>query len=200
MIAALLPRPASGQEASEEFAGNRPIRVGVIGSAAFPRPLAIEGVIGLGRRAILGVEYATTPAITIAHVRTTVWGVAGDARIFPFRGPFFLGLRAGVQHLDGSDSVSSGATGPLTASLAATTWYVNPRVGVLWTFDPGITIGLNAGVQIPVADSETTSPTTVPGAPSQAVSSAVGQATSATDVFVRRVVPTFDLLQLGYVY
>jgi hypothetical protein len=193
-------RPAAAQEADLEAAGDRPLHLGVLGGVAFPRPFSVEGVVGVGQRMLVGVEYGVSPAVTISGVRTTLWGVAGDARVFPFRGPFFVGLRAGMQRLDASGSASFGPVGPIDASIMATTWYVNPRVGVLWTIKPGLTLGVNAGLQIPVSVSESMSPATFEGAPPQVVAGATGQVNQIVSPIARHVLPTFDLLQLGYVY
>jgi hypothetical protein len=193
-------RSARAQEAEAETGAERPLHVGALAGVAFPRPLSVEAVVGLGRRGVVGVEYGVLPALTISGVRTTLWGVAGDARIFPFRGPFFVGVRAGVQRLDAAGRATFGSAPPIDASLAVTTWYVNPRIGVLWTLGPGVTIGLNAGAQVPVAVSESSSPASFPGAPPQAVATATGRVASVVTPVTRQVLPTFDLLQLGYVY
>jgi hypothetical protein len=58
---------------------------------------------------------------------------------------------------------------------------------------------MNAGVEIPVA---VTQSTTLPalGSLPPVVSNAIGPVTSSIDMLTERVLPTFDLLELGYVY
>jgi hypothetical protein len=202
-LIALAGAPAAAQEREQPTASGpsaRPVHVGAVAGLAFPRPIAAEVMVCVERRAILGVEYSALPAITIAGIRTTLWGVAGDARVFPFHAPFFVGLRAGMQHLGASGSASFPSTGPVAASLTATTWYLNPRVGVLWTFDSGITLGLDAGVQVPVATSESRTTAGLANVPPQVVDDGFARVTSVSDPIVRGVLPTFDLLQFGYTY
>src|SRR6476619_7130758 len=66
------------------------IRVGALAGVGFPRPITIEGVVGVGRAIAVGAEYGFMPDSTIGGVDLTLWSLSGDARIFPFRSPFFL--------------------------------------------------------------------------------------------------------------
>ncbi|MGD0674154.1 MAG: hypothetical protein ABSC94_01970 [Polyangiaceae bacterium] len=165
---------------------------------AFPRPLSVEAVAGL-THGLIGIEYAVLPAVTLGGARVALWAVAADARIFPFRGPLFVGLRGGLQRLAASDTVALGGRASIIESVAVSTWFINPRVGILWTLKPGVTFGMNAGVEIPVA---VTQSTTLPalGSLPPVVSNAIGPVTSSIDMLTERVLPTFDLLELGYVY
>jgi hypothetical protein len=69
------------------------------------------------------------------------------------------------------------------------TTFVNPRIGLLWTFGPGFSIGMDAGIQFPVSSSTTSS---LP-----AGTTASQRATSIADTFGNSVIPTIDLLRLG---
>src|SRR5581483_368746 len=77
-------------------------QVGAIGGVGFPRPLAIEGMVKIERTFGLGLEYGALPTITTPNVEVSYWSVAGDARYFFMRGPFFIGLKVGMQHLAAS--------------------------------------------------------------------------------------------------
>src|SRR5438128_2668827 len=81
------PEADNGRSTSDDH-----VRVGALGGVGFPRPLMIEGVIGIERALAVGVEYGFMPQSSIADVDMTLWSLAGTARVFPFRGPFFLGL------------------------------------------------------------------------------------------------------------
>jgi hypothetical protein len=169
------------------------VRVGALGSLGFPRPLAIEGLVKIERRLVLGVEYSFLPPMTFSDVRATLWALAGDARFFPFGGgPFFLGARAGRQHLGLSTTVQVPSYGAASGSAEVDTWFVNPRLGLLWTWKPGLTLGIDAGVQIPLSSSQ--SSTLPPG-----VSPPAGVA-SAADTLGRGVLPTIDLLEAGILF
>lgn len=165
------------------------VDVGVLAGAGFPRPLAIEGVVGIDHLVLFGAEYSALPQVTISGVQTNLWAVAGDVRIFPTRGSFFIGLRAGRQHLGEQGSLTV-ASQTLTASQTADTTFVNPRIGFLWRWQ-ALALGIDAGVQIPVNTS--TSSTLPPGiTPPSAV-------TTVTNTLSQSVIPTVDLLRIGVV-
>ncbi len=67
------------------------------------------------------------------------------------------------------------------------TWFANPRVGALWTFKSGFSIGFDAGVELPMTSSVSGS--------SQAM--AIPALTSAASTLGKTVLPTIDLLQMG---
>jgi hypothetical protein len=167
------------------------LRLGAIGGVGFPRPLAIEGLVKIERTVALGLEYSLLPNLTISNVHTSFWAIAADARIFPFGGAFFVGLRAGHQHLQGETTVAAGGYS-LDESLAIDTWFINPRIGLLWTWSPGFTFGMEAGAQIPL--SATTASTLPSGV---AVSSDL---TSAANTFGKHVLPTVDLIRIGWLF
>jgi hypothetical protein len=164
--------------------------LGALGSLGFPRPLSIEGVLVIDRLLLVGAEYGALPTTTVAGVQGNLWSIAADVRVFPFRNAFFLGLRAGRQHLDESTTVTIAGLGSASATIGADTTFVNPRIGFLWSFH-AFKLGIDAGAQIPVSSSSTS---TVPaGLPIPSalldVNRALGQ----------QVIPTIDLLQIGVV-
>lgn len=195
-IAAILgATTASGARATEEDEEARAaqrVRVGALAGAGFPRPLAFEGVVKVGKAATLGAEYSLLPAMTIAGVRTSFWALAATARVFPFGGPFFVGLRGGKQHLEGDTSLEVPTYGAIREAMSADTWFVNPHVGLLWTWSPGFTFAVDAGAQIPIA--WTSASTLPPGI----------TATQTLDDIVHtmggRVIPTVDLLRAGWLF
>jgi hypothetical protein len=167
-------------------APNRP-RIGAIGGVGFPRPLAIEGMVLLGTQGALGAEYGVLPTLTVGGVQVGLWSVAGDARFFPFRGAFFVGLRAGRQHIGASTTVALGSHGSAPEELSFDSWFVNPRVGFLWASRSGLAFGMEAGIQVPVGASVSS---TLP-------LSLVPQAQSTADTIGNTVIPTFDLFRVG---
>jgi hypothetical protein len=165
-----------------------PVRVSVLGGVGFPRPLAIDGLVIFGARVALGVEYGALPTTTIADVKTSMWAFSADARFFPIRGaPLFVGVRAGRQHVDASTTITIPRFGPFSEALALDSWFVNPRVGLLWASHAGIAFGTEAGLQIPIAPSvSSTLPLSlVPGA--QHTAESLGSS----------VLPTIDVVRLG---
>ncbi len=180
--------PAPGEKGAAH--GTSSFDLGVLGGVGFPRPLAVEGVVELDKLVLIGVEYSALPQTTISGAQTTLWALAGDARVFPFRNGFFLGLRAGKQHLGELASISVAGAGSLSATQTVDTIFVNPRLGFLWTWH-ALALGIDAGVQIPVSASTSSNlPAGVSPPPGVAdVTHALGQG----------VLPTIDLLRIGVV-
>jgi hypothetical protein len=167
--------------------GVTPLRVGVIAGLGFPRPLAVEAIGEVSEVVALGVEYGALPKITVAGVDADLWSLAGDVRVFPFRGPFFLGLRAGRQHVGATTSVAIMSFGSATEVLGLDSWFLNPRVGFLWTTREGLTLGVEAGVQFPLS----------PSVSSTLPLSLYPAAQRTVDALGSSVIPTVDLLRIG---
>ncbi len=165
------------------------VHVGVLGGVGFPRPLAIEGVLQFDRLVLIGGEYSALPTTSFSGVETSLWAIAADLRVFPMRNGFFVGLRAGKQHLGESATVTvSGVTA--TGGNSADTTFLNPRLGFLWNWH-ALALGIDAGVQIPIL---TSSVSTLPAgvtAPSGAV--------DLSHFLSQSVIPTVDLLRIGVV-
>lgn len=166
----------------------RRIRAGAIAGFGFPRPIAVEALAKIDDRLAVGIEYGAMPTISVARVDATTWSLAGDARLFPFGGALFVGVRAGHQHIGAETSLA-----PLSnrrAELTIDSWYVNPRVGMLWTSPIGLTLGAEVGVQIPFASTLSTN-----------IPSSFERAKTAIDIangLGRRVIPTIDVLRVGF--
>jgi hypothetical protein len=108
--------------------------------------------------------------------------IAGDVRGVPWRGVFVIAVKGGFQRLDASAQPGYGRAGE---SLLAETWFVNPRIGVLWTWQPGLTIGMEAGVQLPVSTK------------TQMPASASDEVAKVTNALASSALPTVDLLRIG---
>jgi hypothetical protein len=165
------------------------VHVGVLGGIGFPRPLAIEGVLTFDHLILLGAEYSALPTTNFSGVDTSMWALAADIRVFPMRNGFFIGLRAGKQHLAETATLTVSSTA-VSASNTADTTFLNPRIGFLWNWRAFV-IGIDAGVQIPVL---TTTASTLPAG----VSPPSGAA-DLSHTFSQSVLPTVDLLRIGVV-
>jgi hypothetical protein len=177
------PEPEQPARKPERF------RIGVLGGVGFPRPFAIEGLFKIARVFALGAEYSVLPTMTISGAQVSFYAVAADMRVFPFAGPFFIGLRAGRQHLSGKASMMIDPFGELTARASLDTTFLNPRLGFLWTWKRGITLGIDAGVQFPVSSKVSSN---LPAGNAQA-----DQVISTANSLGRTVLPTVDLVRLG---
>jgi hypothetical protein len=180
---------AAAEKPREETHRIDHVSFGVLGGVSFPRPITVEGLVKIERLVGLGFEYSMLPGITVSGVNTHYWALAADARVFPFKNAFFVGLRAGRQHLGGDAGIVMPGVGTLNETMSVDTTFINPRIGFLWTWKPGISLGINAGAQIPVSTSESSS---LP--PGTAVDPRI---TRVANTLGRNVLPTVDLLQIG---
>ena len=178
--------PAGGERLPVEQ-GPAPVRLGATAGVGFPRPLSAEAVLSLGGYVDLGAEYGLLPTVSLGGVDTSLWSVGGELRLHPFGGAFFLGAVLGRQHIRGSTTVTVTGIGSASEELDLDSWFVNPRLGFLWTTGFGLAIGIDAGVQVPFRSSVAS---TLPLALDPALQSRVNQLGSA-------VLPTIDLLRIG---
>jgi hypothetical protein len=190
-------RPAASVPEKEE---PEHFRIGPLVGVGFPRPLAIEGLVKIERQFGLGVEYSFLPRMTIAGASTRFDAVAADARWFPFKGGFFIGMRGGRQWLTGSMTLTIQQVGSFTETAEAATWFVNPRLGYLYTWPSGVTLGIDAGIQLPIgATYDRSGPATAAGLTAQ------NTQTEATlrqiaNTFGNSTTPTIDLFRLGFLF
>ena len=173
------------EDESEAERHREAVRVGATLGLSFPRPLSLEAMTKFDRTFALGLEYSLLPKQTLGGVDATLWALAADFRAFPFKNGFFLGLAAGYQSLGAS--MSTALTGPV--GISAETMFLNPRVGFLNTWTSGLTLGVDAGVQLPVNATFTSNlPTQIPVAQ---------DVNDVAHLFGKSALPTFDLIRLG---
>jgi len=168
-------------------------RVGALVGAGFPRPLSVGAFAKVERTFGFGIEYGFLPRANMFGAEVALQGVTIDARVYPFKNAFFVGLGGGRQWLDMNASMTvAGFTG--SHSLTASTWFLSPRVGVLHTFANGITIGIDGGIQIPIG-AETSVESS--GA---AVNDTDGPRAlrTAANMLGQKPTPTIDLLRVGF--
>jgi hypothetical protein len=184
------PPPAAPAEARGEAPSPYPsVRAGAMAGMGFPRPFAVEALAQLWMHLVVGVEYGVLPAVTVRGVQVGTWALSGDARWLPWRGPLFIGLRAGVQHVEAGTTLPVTGLGNVSETLGLDTSFVNPRIGLLWVLRSGLVLGMEAGVQIPLSTSTTST------WPLALVPSLQGQ----IDALERSALPTIDLIRVGFV-
>ncbi len=166
-------------------------KFGVLGALGFPRPLSIEAMINVEESVAIGIEYGYLPSIKVDGADVHYHAIAGDLRVFPLKSPFFLGARLGKQHVDASGTMTVSGYGTYNESMSIDAWFVNPRLGFLWTHSSGITIGMDVGLQIPISHTESS---TVPAALQAKAPQSI---TTVTTLFGTSVLPTVSLLQIG---
>ncbi len=146
----------------------------------------------------VGFEYSFLPRVHVGNVDASFSAVAADLRVFPFKGAFFIGARGGRQWLDARAAFSAGSLGSITETMEASTWFVNPRAGFLHTFESGITVGIDAGVQLPVGSTyDRAGRATAAGLTAQTVD---GTLVAVANALGNKTTPTIDLLKLGFLF
>lgn len=170
-----------------------PVRVGAFGSVGFPRPLSVEVMVKIDDIVGLGVEYGALPQVSVSGVTASLNAIDVDLRVFPMRNGFFIGVAVGRQQLGAAAAVTvSPELGSVGGAVSAESWFVNPRIGFLWTWSWGLTLGMDVGAQIPVTSTVTS---TIP--PELAASET---ATNVARSFSSNVLPTVNLLRAGFLF
>ncbi len=166
-------------------------RVGAIAGIGFPRPLGVEAMVKVGGYVALGVEYSVLPTFDIAGIDTKLWSVAGDLRVFPLRNAFFVGVTGGYQFLRAAGALGAAGFNLPAESAELDSWYLTPKIGFLWTIKYGLTVGIDGGVQLPLAAAfQTTLPTEGP----------VAHATQNVVRTLSGPLPAVDLLRIGLLF
>jgi hypothetical protein len=178
----------------------------MVGLVSLPRPLDAELYLRASDYFFVGFSYSDFPAFVADPLLSAAGAKNGqttarldqfnafdaDIRVFPFGGAFFLGSSFGRQSLKGAITEST-ALGPQTATVDLTSLYATPRLGYLWTFGPGIVLGLDAGVQLKLSGTPDVS------LPSGATQSMKDNAQNLADLGANYPLPSFHL-RLGWQY
>jgi hypothetical protein len=190
-----------------------PFRIGILVGAGLPSLLSFGGAIKLTRYFGAGLNVGLIPAVTIslygeAELSYQEYDIYG--RIFPFGGAFFLGAGVGYATIQGTftnsydvtafQAVAPDLPNPLVVTSAGSvkTLVLMPMIGLQHTFSSGLTLGIDAGAQVPIAPSEVEFSTSVPSSvPDQVVERYVTpndrQVQDTLDTIGRTIVPTLNV-------
>jgi hypothetical protein len=154
-----------------------------------------KGVIALGG------AFSTLPETKLPGLGASVVRVGGEAfaRVHPFQGAFFLGVAGGYAQTKGAmaDQVEAFRQVQRVETRGyANAVYVAPHLGFQWMLPMGLTVGFDAGVEIPVVSHDPTFDAAkyglvVPIEPT-------GSAADATHFVATMPVPVIHILELGY--
>jgi hypothetical protein len=190
-----------------------------------PQLLNGEVVLKIKDTVGIGVAYGMIPTITFpgGDAKIQMHAIQGTLRWFPWSGSFYLGAGFGSQTLKATMTSSSTQTlngvaipGSLETVANASTLFVAPQLGWLWTWGSGFTLGLNAGVQIPLSSPPGASSTfngvpvpescgAIPAAacdPALAASATSNSDSigSVTKIVAKIPLPYVDLLKIGFFF
>jgi hypothetical protein len=194
-----------------------PFRIGPVLSFGLPSLLGIGGMVKLTRYFGLGVNVGLIPEMTFEYygeAKVSYQEYTAYGHLHPFGGGFFLGTQLGYARVKGSYSTTvdlrrySSMFPELPDTLAYTsratvqTLVLTPEIGYFHTFGSGFSMGLDAGLQIPIAPSEITFQRgAVSGLPSQIGDSAFAphdqKVRTTLEKVGRTILPAFHL-RVGY--
>jgi hypothetical protein len=153
------------------------------------------GVLGAG------AAFSFLPSTTIPGLDAQVVRASGEAflRVHPFQGAFFLGVAGGYAQTKGTmaqEMTYFRQSQRFVANAYANAVYVAPQLGFQWMLPLGLTVGFDAGVEIPVATREPTFDASRYGLviPIEVK----GQVADAARYVTTLPVPVIHLLEVGY--
>ncbi len=170
------------------------LRLGALAGVGAPSIFSGQALAKIGDWVGLTGDYGTAPSITMpignggATISQTT--VSAGARVFPFRGSFFIGGAVGQQSVNAKVTQSAqGAAGG--ANFSTTAIFIEPQIGLLYRSSFGLAIGCDIGLEIPVTargESSASEGIPLPGPLSQAMTYAE-----------KGPIPSVNILRLGYV-
>jgi hypothetical protein len=152
---------AIAEDGHAEEDSHRPVRVGILVGPSLPTPANVEVLVKLFDIFGIGGSYGVLPhqlslaalsALSLRDTSVDAWSGDVDARVFPFRGAFFLGAALGEQRVAVAVAGNEGRS-----AVAVKTRYVTPRLGWLGTWGPGFSVSFDLGAQLPLTTDVTVS-------------------------------------------
>ena len=138
-------------------------------------------------------DYGLLPPIKVreftAEFRT--WNVG--AKIYPFRGSFFLGCGYGSYTASVKGNLTENDQ-PYSARLSASPKFVSPRLGWLWSWQNGFFMSMDLGWQFPLDFKSKLE------VPSGFTAGDLGTAQNDIDKYGKKGLPDLGLLELGWLF
>ncbi len=143
-------------------------------------------------------DYGLIPDITISNASAGFSNWSVGAKVYPFRGRFFLGALYGSRSFHASATDSSGPTA-LTAKIDISSAYVAPEIGWRFVWNSGLFMGLDLGWQFVLSHSTTlTLPSSIPASQQASFEDTKKDVTDAGDKIGSAGLPIIGLVQVGF--
>ncbi len=188
-------RDATAPEGSVYRAHGRLGDVRLVPSFGFglPEGMRASALVKASGLLSAGGAYAVLPSFPVPGVGAQVarTSAEGFLRVHPLRNAFYVGLAGGF--VDADVSIVRGDGVALARTHAA---FVAPHVGFQWMLSMGLTIGLDAGVEIPLGANRSDVDAEKSGRPISG--DARGRIASSMDVLTSKPMPVVRLLELGF--
>jgi hypothetical protein len=160
--------PAEPPQADEED-GDRIFRIGALVGAGLPSVLSLNGTLKITNHLGAGVNFGMIPKIKLSlygDAELTYREYDVYARWYPLGGPVFGGVGVGYATIRGTLSNEYDVSPyhdlapelpdslEVTSRASVRTMVLTPQLGLLHTFDIGLTLGVDVGAQVPLRPSE----------------------------------------------
>lgn len=139
-------------------------------------------------------DYGFIPDFTVSNVTLGLktWNVA--AKVYPFRGAFFLGATLGAYTFTGKSTVTDANGQSVAAKLDVSATFIGPELGWRWVWRSGFFTGLDLGWQFPLNYKSTLD--VAGGVPAGTIKDVRDNA----DKYVKSGLPALGLFQLGWFF
>jgi hypothetical protein len=170
-----------------------PFRLGATVGIGFPSPVSGQVVFKFKNIVGANLEFGALPQLTFSpaaqdiHISQQMFDAS--LRVYPFHGDFFLGLGVGKQWITVSTTVVQQGR-PTGETLKTDSTFLSPRLGILHRFPFGLALGMDVGVELPVAGNTDI----------QASVAVPKEASDAANLVRTTPIPIIHLLQLGYIF
>ena len=167
-----------------------PVRLGALAGVGAPSIFSGEVIAKIGDYFGVAGDYGVAPQIPFpvggAAVAFQQKTFTGSARVYPFRGAFFIGAGAGSQTTTATASATTQGAVP-TSSFTTSILFVEPELGILYRSSSGISLGCDVGLEFPLTAHRTNS------------ASLPASMDSAMKYAEKGPIPSVNLLRVGYV-
>lgn len=112
--------------------------------------LPLPGVYGVGLEAKflslvgVGIDYVAIPTVTLGDVKAGYSDLSFNARVFPWKGRFYVGAALGSRSFTAKASDSAGNE----AKIDVKSTYLAPEIGWRFVWPSGFFMGIDLGYQI----------------------------------------------------
>lgn len=157
------------------------MRAGAAAGVGVPDGIRLSAVFKWSGVIAFGGAFSTLPSLTLPGTDATIARTGGEGfvRVHPFRTAFFFGIAGGFAHTSGTYSeVVKGQRIALSGTTG--TGYVAPHLGFHFMLPYTLTLGFDAGVEIPIAASRE------------------GSLAKSIEVVTTKPIPVVHLFELGF--
>jgi hypothetical protein len=166
-----LPEEEREEPKDDSYGVFGPFRIGPVLSFGLPSLLGFGGMVKLTRYFGAGANVGIIPEVKFSYygeAKVSYQEYSLYGHIHPFGGGFFLGAQVGYARVKGSYATNVDLRGysamfpgiperlSYTSRATVQTLVLTPEIGYFHIFGSGFSVGLDSGLQIPIAPSEIT--------------------------------------------